>query len=171
MKHKVWVRFRGWVSNYNSHTLPQFIQLDYIYANMKVYRIIMRKLRKVWDGWPKPITIVRVGSGRPRPTLPRGLRRSPRPAARFGSSDPNRLQDLGRTTRIGCKIWVEPPELAAKFGSNNPNWLQDLGRATQIGCKVWVVRPKPAARFGLNDPNRLQGLGRAIWKFKGFLFI
>jgi hypothetical protein len=87
----------------------------------------------------------------------------PKPAASFGSSDPNRLQALDHSTQTGCNIWVERPKLAASFGSSDPNRLQDLGRAAQTGYKIWVERPKPAANrlqvLGSNDPNRLQGLG------------
>jgi len=142
----------------------------------KFFFVWLRKLRKVWVGRPKPITIVRVGSGRPRPILPRGLGQStqndckvwvglPKPAAKFGSNDPNRLQYLGRATQTGCNIWVERPkptanrlqalggttQTTASFGSSDPNRLQYLGRTTQTGCKLWVVPPKPAAIFGSSN--------------------
>jgi hypothetical protein len=136
------VRWRTWSVR---ATLKVFFSFFFCY-----FWVWLRKLRKIWVGWPKPITIVRVGSGRPRPILPRGL---------------------GQSTQNGCKVWVGLPKPVAKFGSSDPNRLQYLGRTTQTGCKLWVVPPKPAARFGWNDPNWLQGLGRAIWKFKWFLFI
>jgi hypothetical protein len=73
----------------------------------------------------------------------------PKPAASFGSINPNRMQGLGGTTQT-----------AASFGLSDPNRLQNLGGTTQTGCKVWVEQYESSNDFYLSKfVHGFQGSG------------